>query len=168
LRVSETVLVELIRGKGAFTDALACVSGLDAAAAGQRAGAPYSVHELVFHMNYWMDYELRRLAGESPAYPERAAEGWPQRAAPASEADWQSVEKRFAALLERMIELARDESSAGRRVPITSHASHANQGATLRDVLWQTLVHNAYHLGQVTTVRRMLGAWPPPGGGDTW
>ncbi len=164
----ESVLVELIRGKGAFTDALACVSGLDAAAAGQRAGAPYSVHELVFHMNYWMDYELRRLAGESPVYPEHAEEGWPTNPAPASGAEWRAVETRFGSLLERMIELSRDEAAADRPVPITSRASHANQGATLRDVLWQTLVHNAYHLGQVTTVRRMLGAWPPPGGGDTW
>ncbi|HSF03605.1 MAG TPA: DinB family protein [Solirubrobacterales bacterium] len=165
--MSESVLVELIRGRGAFTDALACVSGLDAAAAGQRAGAPYSVHELVFHMNYWMDYELRRLAGQSPAYPEHAAEGWPSSPAPASDAEWRAVATRFEALLERMIELARDDAP-DRPVPITSRASHANQGGTLRDVLWQTLVHNAYHLGQVTSVRRMLGAWPPPGGGDTW
>jgi uncharacterized damage-inducible protein DinB len=25
--------------------------------------------------------------------------------------------------------------------------------------------HNAYHLGQVVFMRRILGAWPPPGGG---
>ena len=162
------VLVELIRGKGAFTDSLACVSGLGADTAGQRAGAPYSVHELVFHMNYWMDYELGRLAGERPAYPEHAAEGWPRSAEPPSEAAWRAVEARFGALLQRMIELARDEAGAERNVPITSSAAHANQGVTQRDVLWQTLVHNAYHLGQVTSVRRMLGAWPPPGGGDTW
>lgn len=162
------VLVELIRGKGAFTDALACVSGLGADTARQRAGAPYSVHELVFHMNYWMDYELGRLAGERPAYPEHAAEGWPRGAEPPSEAEWRAVEARFGALLQRMIELARDEAGAERNVPITNSAAHASQGVTQRDVLWQTLVHNAYHLGQVATVRRMLGVWPPAGGGDTW
>ena len=166
--MGESVLVELIRGKGAFTDALACVSGLTARAAGERASAPYSVFELVFHMNYWMEYELQRLGGHSPAYPEHAAQGWPREPAPATEDEWQSAEARFASLLGRMSQLARDETAGGRPVPITSQASHANQGATLRDVLWQTLVHNAYHLGQVTTVRRMLGAWPPAGGGDTW
>lgn len=25
--------------------------------------------------------------------------------------------------------------------------------------------HTAYHLGQVVIMRRILGAWPPPGGG---
>jgi len=29
-------------------------------------------------------------------------------------------------------------------------------------------LHGTYHLGQVVLIRRMLGAWPPPGGGDTW
>jgi uncharacterized damage-inducible protein DinB len=28
--------------------------------------------------------------------------------------------------------------------------------------------HNSYHIGQIVLLRRMLGAWPPPTGGDTW
>jgi uncharacterized damage-inducible protein DinB len=51
---------------------------------------------------------------------------------------------------------------------VTSQAGHATQGATVEDVVWQTIVHNSHHLGQVVMVRRLLGAWPPPGGGDTW
>ena len=35
-------------------------------------------------------------------------------------------------------------------------------------VLWQTLVHNSYHIGQVVILRRALGIWPPRGGGDSW
>jgi hypothetical protein len=35
-------------------------------------------------------------------------------------------------------------------------------------VLWQTLVHNSYHLGQVVQVRQALQAWPPKTGSDTW
>jgi uncharacterized damage-inducible protein DinB len=35
-------------------------------------------------------------------------------------------------------------------------------------VLWQTAVHNSYHIGQVVILRRMLGAWPPLDGSDTW
>ena len=35
-------------------------------------------------------------------------------------------------------------------------------------VLWQTLVHNGYHIGQVVAMRRALRAWPPRGVGDTW
>jgi len=28
--------------------------------------------------------------------------------------------------------------------------------------------HVSYHVGQIALLRRMMGAWPPPGGGDTW
>jgi uncharacterized damage-inducible protein DinB len=30
------------------------------------------------------------------------------------------------------------------------------------------MVHNSYHVGQIAMLRRMLGAWPPQSGGDTW
>jgi hypothetical protein len=50
------------------------------------------------------------------------------------------------------------------RVPITSQAGHASQ----EDVVWQTIVHNSHHLGQVVLLRRPIGAWPPARGGDTW
>ncbi len=28
--------------------------------------------------------------------------------------------------------------------------------------------HNSCHLGQIVLLRRLLGSWPPPSGGDTW
>ena len=39
---------------------------------------------------------------------------------------------------------------------------------TRLDVLRAMGNHVSYHGGQIALVRRMLGAWPPPGGGDTW
>jgi uncharacterized damage-inducible protein DinB len=166
--MSDNVLIELIRGKGAFTDAIACVSGLSVSQAGDRAGAPYSVHELVFHMSYWMQYEIDRIEGRSPKYPDHASESWPKDPAPESQPAWGACVARFQALLDAMIALARDPVASARSVATTSIASYANQGGNVRDILWQTAVHNAYHVGQVATVRRMLGAWPPAGGGDTW
>ena len=38
-------------------------------------------------------------------------------------------------------------------------------GYTALEVL---ALHNSYHLGQIVLLRRILGAWPPPSGGDTW
>jgi len=28
--------------------------------------------------------------------------------------------------------------------------------------------HNSYHLGQIVSLRRLIGAWLPPSGGATW
>jgi hypothetical protein len=36
------------------------------------------------------------------------------------------------------------------------------------EVLYQLAAHNSYHVGQIVVLRQALGAWPPPGGGDTW
>lgn len=42
-------------------------------------------------------------------------------------------------------------------------------GRRLRaDVLRGVGSHVSYHFGQIALLRRMLGAWPPRGGGDTW
>jgi hypothetical protein len=71
-------LTELLRGKGAHVDPLACVEDISADVAQQRIeGFPHSVADLVFHMNYWMSYELRRIRGEKPQYPEHNAESFP-------------------------------------------------------------------------------------------
>ncbi len=167
--MSDSVLVQLTHGKGAHTDATACVEGLSAEAAGAVPdGAPNSIFQIVFHINYWIDYELRRLAGSSPAYPEHAAESWPARPAPRDNAEWTATVARFKALLVEMTRLGRDSASLGRSVAVTSLADHANMGTTRGDVLIQTVVHNSYHLGQVALLRRILGAWPPASGSDTW
>ena len=53
---------------------MACVEDISAALASRQvAEFPHSIAQLVFHMNYWMDYELRRIRGERPRYPEHNA-----------------------------------------------------------------------------------------------
>jgi len=160
---------ELVFGKGAHTDALRCLEGLSCELAGARvAGAPYSVHGLVFHMCFWMENELQRIDGLTPAYPEHASLGWTEDA-PEDARAWSQTVERFRSLLKRLATLAEAPPEARERaVPVTSQAGHANQGTTVEDVVWQTVVHNTHHLGQVVLLRRLLGAWPPPGGGDTW
>ena len=76
--MSPQMLTELLRGQGAHADPLACVQDLPAElAARQVAGFPHSVAQLVFHMNYWMDYDLRRVRGEKPPYPTHNSGSFP-------------------------------------------------------------------------------------------
>ena len=50
----------------------------------------------------------------------------------------------------------------------TVHDGDKKVAGTLEAVLWQMVAHNSYHVGQIAMIRRMLGAWPPRGGGDSW
>jgi hypothetical protein len=39
---------------------------------------------------------------------------------------------------------------------------------TVLEQLENLAAHNAYHLGRIVLLRQLLGAWPPPSGGDSW
>lgn len=167
--MAERVLIELLYGKGAHANPVACIEDVPVELAGRRVeGLPHSIWQLVGHMNYWMDYEVRRIAGDGPKYPDHAAESWPTEAAPSDEREWKSAISRFEELLGKLTDLAEAPTETLAREVAPTHPDHTKNASTKRDVLWQTLVHNSYHVGQIAMLRRCLGAWPPRGGGDTW
>ncbi len=158
------VLHDLLRGRGAHVDPVATVSGLNAEIAGRYlAGAQHSIWQLVWHMNYWMDYEVRSIEGAEVPYPVHATASWPVEAAPPSPAAWNDAVDRFTGLVTRLGDWV-DRAAAGDADRIV----HRKKSESVLDVLWQTVAHNSYHIGQVALLRRAFGAWPPAGGGDTW
>jgi uncharacterized damage-inducible protein DinB len=167
--MSPRALTELLRGNGAHADPVACVEDLSAElAARQIAGFPHSIAQLVFHMNYWMDYDLRRIRGERPPYPAHNSESFPAMAGPQDSNEWKLWRERFGILINEAAALANsDRAELDRQVEAT-HPSHQQRASTLEGVLWQLVAHNSYHIGQIAVIRQALGAWPPRSGGDTW
>lgn len=167
--MSSRALSELLFGKGAHASPIACLEDLSAELAARHLpGFPHSIGQLVSHMNYWMDYELRRIRGERPAYPEHASESWPASPASADAQEWDRLRKNFAAMLAEFAALAESSSEQLARPVEPTHEGHAQIAGSLEAVLWQTVAHNSYHVGQIALLRRAFGAWPPRAGGDTW
>jgi uncharacterized damage-inducible protein DinB len=167
--MSQRALIELLHGKGAHADPVACVEDISAELAVHHVeGFPHSIAALVFHMNYWMDYELRRIRGERPAYPEHNSESFPSESSLANGQDWEQLRKRFTSLFVDFAALENSSSEEMQRQIASSHARDNKLAGTLEAVLWQMVAHNSYHVGQIVMIRRMLNAWPPRGGGDTW
>jgi len=167
--MSELAMQELIRGKGAHADPVACVEDLSLDLAWKKiAGFPHSIWQILGHMNFWMDYELKRIAGERPAYPEHARESWPTAAGPADVDEWRAEVNRLAELLEKLTALADSVSELLDVQVEILHSSQSSRSSTVRAVLWQIVAHNSYHLGQIVMLRQCLGAWPARKGGDTW
>ncbi|MGC2189354.1 MAG: DinB family protein [Candidatus Sulfotelmatobacter sp.] len=167
--MSSQALTELLRGKGAHADPLACVEDLSAELAARSvAGFPHSIGQLVFHMNYWMEYEVRRIRGERPTYPEHSSESFPPAPSPADAEEWDRLRKRFAGLLAELVALAKSSPQEMQRQIEAVHDGDTKLAGTLEAVLGQMVAHNSYHTGQIAMIRRALGAWPPRGGGDTW
>jgi uncharacterized damage-inducible protein DinB len=157
-------LTELFRGKGAHADPIACIEDIPADLASRRiAGFPHSIADLVFHMNYWMNYELTRIRGEKPNYPEHNSESFPT-----TPQDWDHLKRDFSWFLSEFAKLADSPSTELARQLDSVHEADKKVSSTLESVLWQMVAHNSYHVGQIAMIRRALGAWPPKAGGDTW
>jgi uncharacterized damage-inducible protein DinB len=115
-------------------------------------GWPHSIAEVVAHMLFWQRHDLQTIeTGSEPEVDQ--AENWPA----VTSDDWPRLKDAFLAALEQAKEIARDPENLERVIL----GGKYSVGARL---VWFT-GHNAYHLGQVVMLRRILGAWPPPGGG---
>ena len=149
-----------LQGRGAHASVNHIFEDLDWRLAGRcPEGSPYTIWQLLNHLIYWQDYTLRLLAGEAPAVPEHA-DLWQGDTVPASETSWNTAVESFLAGL-RMVEEAAKNYDLESATPALPEQSHA-------ETLGMLIGHNSYHLGQVVLLRRMLGSWPPPSGGDTW
>jgi uncharacterized damage-inducible protein DinB len=172
--MGDNTLRELVYGKGAHVDPVACVEDISAELAARTvAGYPHSIWQIVEHMNYWMDYDLSQVAGENRPYPDKAIESWPQHPNPAAAggaADdaWQATTRRFIELLTRLSRLADSDAVELSRKVQKPGPAQSQRESTVHAVLWQIAAHNSYHAGQIALLRRMFGAWPPERGGDTW
>ena len=160
-------LTELLRGRGAHVDPLASVEDLSSELAEHRIeGFPHSVADLVFHMNYWMNYELKRIRGQNPKYPEHNSESFPS-----TYQDWDQLKRDLSWFVSEFAKLAQSPAEELKREVESSAAALEQQSSKLNSVealLWQMVAHNSYHAGQIVMIRQALKAWPPTSGGDTW
>jgi len=164
-----SVFQELLYGEGAHANPVACLEDVPAALAGRKVeDCPHSIWQILGHMNYWMDYDLRRIAGELPPYPAHAVESWPRSDGPTGDDEWNHAVQCFTSLLDKLLTLSAAGPEILQRHVAPTHPSHETRSSSVEAVLWETLVHNSYHIGQVALLRRCLGAWPPRRGSDTW
>src|ERR1700733_7666083 len=140
----ETTLTELLYGKGAHANPIACVEDLPASLASRKIeGFPHSIYQLVDHMNYWMDYELHRIAGASQPYPEHASASWLPNSAQTSDADWTHAVTRFGDLVAKLVELAKSGTQSLSREVLPAHAQQSQHSSTVGAILWQLVSHNS-------------------------
>jgi uncharacterized damage-inducible protein DinB len=124
-------------------------------------GAPHSIAEIVAHMNFWQIWFTKRCSGDAEPMAATASLGWP----PASPGCWDSLRDQFLAGLEAAAAVAGDNPIRPVDPPI-EFPPLANY--TVQEALVHLAMHNAHHLGQIVTLRQLMGLWPPPSGSWTW
>jgi len=144
----------LLRGGGAHLSVEAALAGLPARLRGKKpAGAPHTPWQLLEHMRIAQRDILEFSRNPRHVSPEFPAGYWPRGEAPPSAAAWEKSVRSFRADLRGMQKLAADPST-----DLLARIPHGDGQTILREALLAA-DHNAYHLGQLVLVRRLLGAW---------
>ncbi len=144
----------LLSGGGAHAKFDDAIAKLPPEARGKKPrGLPYSPWMLLEHMRLaqWDILEFSRHREHvSPAWPEGY---WPASASPENDAAWNKSVRQFRADLKAMQDLVADKST-----DLYAKIPWGDGQTILREALL-VADHNAYHLGQLIVVRRLLGAW---------
>ena len=151
-------LLYLLRGGGAHLDFEKAIAGLAPELRGARpGGVPHTPWRLLEHMRIaqWDILEFTRNPRHvSPPWPEGY---WPAGDAPPDDGAWDRSVAAFRADLRAMQDLVADPAT-----DLFTPLPHGEGQTTLREALL-VADHNAYHLGQLVVVRRLLGAWEEEG-----
>jgi hypothetical protein len=153
-RVLRDQTLELLRGGSAHLDFDKAVAGLPAKLRGAKpAGQPHTPWRLVEHLRIAQGDILefcRNPRHVSPKWPDAY---WPDGDAPPDGKAWSQTLRSFRADHKAMQRLIANPA-ADLLAPIPG-----GQGQTLLREAMLVADHNAYHLGQLVILRRLLGAW---------
>lgn len=147
-------LVELLKAGNAHADFNKAIAGLPVKLRGERVkNLPYTAWQLLEHLRIaqWDILEFSRSPKHvSPDWPSGY---WPKDGAPPNAAAWNKSVAAFRKGLAAMQSLVKNpKTDLFARIP----------GGTGQTVLREAMLvadHNAYHLGELIVLRRLLGAW---------
>ena len=158
-----TLLLNQLDATVARRSTLEILQGVPPSARGrQPEGLPeaYSLWQILEHMRICQADYLRYCMDPEYALPKWPDDYWPASVAPSNEAAWTNSIEQFASDLQGVKDLLNDPA-----VEISGTIPHAEgeayHGTTYAHQIACIADHNAYHLGQFVTVRRLLDVWPP-------
>ena len=147
-------VVNLLTGKGAHADFETAIKDLPAAARGQRPkGAEHSPWEVLEHLRIAQSDILEFSVNPDHVSPEWPSGYWPKFQAPETDAEWDQSVEELRRDLKRMCALVSSEDT-----DLFAKIPHGDGQTILREALL-VADHNAYHLGELVLLRRLLGAW---------
>ena len=148
-------VVELLRGENAHVGFDKAVGKLPANLRGAKPpGQVFTPWRLLEHLriSQWDILEFSRNPKHvSPKWPD---EYWPETDTPQDDAAWKRSIEAFRADLQAMEHLVADPAT-----DLFTPLAHGDGQTILREAL-VLADHNAYHIGELVLLRRLLNAWP--------
>jgi uncharacterized damage-inducible protein DinB len=159
------LLTSLLSGEGVHLEPGAVLDGLTADQAHAKPhGLPHSIAEIVAHMCYWQEWFNNCALIGFTGIAAHAVDGWPA----VRPDEWDALRTRYLHSVGEAQRIAAESGSLGEPVlpPGVDVPSLANESRGAG--LLHAAVHSSHHLGQIITIRQLLGLWPPPKGSMTW
>jgi len=154
-RIVRQRLVEVLAGGEAHVNPEKALLGVDPGLRHIRpAPSVPSVWEELEHLRIAQEDILKHSVDpswRSPSWPEGY---WPELTGSVSDDVWEASVAAFLKNLAQVTALAADPE-----LDLTVPLPHSNRGHDLLRELLLVADHNAYHLGQIVTVRKLLGNW---------
>jgi hypothetical protein len=119
------------------------------------SGAEHTAWQLMEHLRIAQRDILEFSRSASHVSPEWPGGYWPKTEKPPSSAAWEKSIASFKKDLKEMQKLVEDP-----KTDLYTKIPHGTGQNILREALL-IADHNAYHLGQLVLLRRLLGAWNP-------
>jgi hypothetical protein len=147
-------VVNLLKGGGAHVSFDDAVKDLPADLRGKRPkGADHSPWEILEHLRIALWDILEFSRDPKHVSPEFPSGYWPKTQAPPDANAWDKSVHAFRADAKALADLVADDST-----DLLARLPHGDGQTVLREAL-VAADHNAYHLGELVLVRRLLGAW---------
>lgn len=159
---SQSAIAEGIEGRKAHLRPSNATDGLTMKSVGEVIpNSPHTIWQLLCHVNFWQERFLELIHDYKMKPVPHADDGWVKETAPANEQELKKQIEKLRSSIEEAKSILQDAT----KHKLTE--ARANYGSGF-NVLRAMGNHISYHVGQIMLLRRIVGNYPPPSGGDTW
>jgi uncharacterized damage-inducible protein DinB len=158
----QTQVIEAItsglHGKWTHIDPKKALAGLTPANAKKKSnGIDHSCWELLHHTVFFLEVIINQIKGQAPNWHElessENSENWPSVESMQDDSNYHKLVDRFQAGIE-------DAQNLLEQADFAKMPAGKPELSTIKLFL-VLLQHTSYHIGQIITIRKCLGTWPP-------
>ncbi len=149
-------LIAALNGGNAHAQFEDVIADFPAKLRGEKAGLPYSAWQLLEHIRIAQNDIVRFCGNQDGRYKELNFPGdfWPKSAEPPNAKAWESSVEQVKKDRDEMVAMIGDLERE------VAAPFHWGEGQTLLREAVLLIDHNAYHVGELLALRRLLGTWP--------
>ncbi len=146
-------LVKMMQGGQAFRPLPELLEGITLQDAGKKVdNLPYTIWQLLEHLRFSQHDILDFCQNPDYQEPEWPNDYWPKATSPKNNTEFEATQKAIAEDLEQLVQLVQEKQN-----DLFKPIPHGTGQTLLREAML-VAEHNAYHIGEIVVIRRLLNS----------